>query len=368
MPDITPRLAWQDFCLLGPTVVTASSTNPAFPRRWMKDQQPGMRWRSVVGWNIVAGFNDKIDITEGGTGDAIATLTAGNYATGALMAVQVATAINAAATDNTWTCTYSTSTYKFTIGHDNVQTGGLEWDGGASAATSAGECLGYDTSADDTGATSYVGDDATYKSREYIQFDFAAAKSVKCFGLEGTNLPSDATITIWADSTTTFTPDFTDTIPQGTDTDLWFEWISVQTYRYWRIILDDISNDDGYTEIGVPWISSYTEPGRSVEQRYQEPRQELSRVAVADQGSHYVDIKPTRKGYNVQFRSLSASDRDALELFADFAVTGRNFFWGYDPLNDAVDKTKYMSLLSPMTIAESPYARFDIALKMGGVL
>ena len=114
------------------------------------------------GWLIVAGENDALDITEGVTGDASATLTAGNYATGALVAVEIATRLNVAATDNIWTCTYSSTTGKFTIGHNNAETGGIEWLTGANAATSIGGRLGYDMSADDTGEVSYAADAASY--------------------------------------------------------------------------------------------------------------------------------------------------------------------------------------------------------------
>ena len=129
---------------------------------------PGLEAIKVVyaagytsGWLIVAGENDKLDITEGVTGDATATITAGNYATGALLATEIATRLNVAATDNTWTCTYSSATGKFTIGHNNAQTGGLEWLTGANAASSIGARLGYTVSADDTGAATYASDNAS---------------------------------------------------------------------------------------------------------------------------------------------------------------------------------------------------------------
>jgi hypothetical protein len=110
---------------------------------------------------IIDASNAKIDITEGSSGDAVATIVSGTYASGTALATAVATALNAAATDNTWTCTYSTSTGKFTIGHDAVQTGALEWNTGSSTANSAGDILGFNTDADDTGASSYVGDTDT---------------------------------------------------------------------------------------------------------------------------------------------------------------------------------------------------------------
>ena len=118
MALITPRLVWQNFCFLGGAVITVSSAQSTYPKAYLKDQHPGIQWRSKVGWNIIVDYNDAFDFTEASEGDASATLTAGNYATGDLMAAELQTQINAAATDNTYTVTYSTATYKFTIARD----------------------------------------------------------------------------------------------------------------------------------------------------------------------------------------------------------------------------------------------------------
>lgn len=216
-------------------------------------------WRSDSGWNIVAGVNDKIDITEGTTGDAIATLAAGNYATGALMATQVATAINAAATDNTWTCTYSTSTRKFTIGHDeggDGETGGLEWATGASTATTAGPDLGFAVAADDTGAASYVGDNACRCSREWVGIDLAAATQVKRGAIVSHNFSSSAVVTLYRHTADTLSA----ATAVGTLTyDADFMFIECDaTYRYFWIHVEDVDNSDSYIEIGRAFLGDYS--------------------------------------------------------------------------------------------------------------
>lgn len=216
-------------------------------------------WRSDLGWNIVAGVNDKIDITEGTTGDAIATLAAGNYATGALMATHIATVINAAATDNTWTCSYSTSTRKFTIGHDeggNGETGGLEWNTGASAATSAGPDLGYEVDADDTGAASYPSDNACRCSREWIQIDLAAATKITRGAIVSHNFSSSAVITLYRHTAATLSA----ATAVGTLTyDADFMFIECDaTYRYFWIHVSDIDNSNSYIEIGRAFLGEYS--------------------------------------------------------------------------------------------------------------
>lgn len=213
------------------------------------------KWRSDSGWNIVAGVNDKIDITEGVTGDAIATLTTGNYATPALMATEVQTKVDAAATDNTWTCTYNSGTRKFTIGHDEVETGGIEWNTGASAATSAGEDLGYDTSADDTGGGSYVSDNVCRCSREWIGIDIAAATQCKKCSIVSHNFSSSAVVTLYrhnADDISAATA--VDTITYDAD----FMILTFDaTFQYWWIHVDDIDNSDSYIEIGRAFLGDF---------------------------------------------------------------------------------------------------------------
>lgn len=110
-----------------------------------------------AGFLIEAGVNDKLDFTEGSSGAAVATIPAGSYATGSALATAIETAMNAAASDNTYTVTYAAGT--FTIARNvGVDTIDLDWNTGPNAATTIGEDIGFDTSADDTGATSYPGD------------------------------------------------------------------------------------------------------------------------------------------------------------------------------------------------------------------
>jgi hypothetical protein len=237
--------------------ISASSEETALAVENVQSKSRTKVWRSDSGWNIITGVNDKIDITEGVTGDATATLTAGNYATGALMATEAQTQINAAATDNTWTCTYSSGTRKFTIGHDNVQTGGLEWSTGANAATSAGIDLGYDTSADDTGAASYVGDNECRCSREYIgAIDLGSATRCRRAAIINHNFSSAATVGIYRHTS--------DDLPNATlvqnlayDAKIMVLEFDA-TYRYWWFHVQDIDNSDSYIEAGRPFLGGYS--------------------------------------------------------------------------------------------------------------
>ena len=108
-------------------------------------------------FKIEAGVNDKLDFTEGGAAQ-VATLTAGQY-TGATLASHIQTVMNAAAPANTYGVLHNTTTGIFAIARTlGAATIDLDWNTGPNAATSVGRFIGYDISADDTGATAYVGD------------------------------------------------------------------------------------------------------------------------------------------------------------------------------------------------------------------
>lgn len=107
---------------------------------------------------VEAGTNDKLDFTEGTTGAAVATITAGVYSRDEL-ATEIQTQMNSAATDNTYTVTFAAGTDKFTITRDTgTDTIDLNWNTGPNTATSIGTTIGFDTASDDTGATTYEGD------------------------------------------------------------------------------------------------------------------------------------------------------------------------------------------------------------------
>lgn len=101
MAERTPRFCFQNSALSPRTTISASSQDPARLASQLAKGSRGARWRSKLGWNIVAGLNDKILLHEFNGGAIldslrVAKLTPGNYATGDLLATEIAAALNAA--------------------------------------------------------------------------------------------------------------------------------------------------------------------------------------------------------------------------------------------------------------------------------
>jgi hypothetical protein len=323
-------LLWDNLIARAATALSASSTADGRSPAWLADQLRSQAWRSATGWTIVAGFNDKIDITEGTTGDATATLTPGTYATGALMAAQIQTQLNVAATDNTWTCTYNSSVFKFVIGHDEVATGGLEWSTGANAATSAGLCLGYDVSADDTGSGSYTADNVSYQSRHWIKANMGSAIAAEDTVLLGHNLSGGETVTIQQHTADTWSaPDNEDSAWTST-ADPYVNQASAVSKQWTRIVIEDVGNTDGYVEIGV-WSQS---PRESFTSGYanglSRGRAGLATRGVALEGAHFLDSRAQRKNRPVRLVMATDAERTSFETMLDTVEKYYNFFVFYD--------------------------------------
>jgi hypothetical protein len=297
-----------------------------------------------LGWNIISGHNDKLDFTEGVTGAAVATITEGNYPTGDALADEIETQMNYEATDNTYTVTYESTgsdAYKFVITRaTGSETIDLDWYDGPNASDTIGPDIGFAVTADDTGGTEYIADNESYKSREYVDLNIGTASGVKLSSVLGHNLTASSTVTLYGGASsppTTYTSDL-----DGTG-DLRMLFLD-ETYQYWRFLFDDIDNQDGYTEVGLCWLSSYDTVSRGVEEGYGDGRAELSTVAMSDQGTPFYDIKRTKKTWQVGFRQLTEADKTTLETMLDYTKNSRAIFFSLDPASYPITKTRYVTV------------------------
>lgn len=110
---------------------------------------------------VITSSNNLIDFTDD-VGTVQATLSSKAYKSPIDLSREIASKMTAASVgsgDDTITCTYDNDTGVFTIASDGT-TFSLLWNTGAGTANSVGATIGFDVSADDTGATSYAADNA----------------------------------------------------------------------------------------------------------------------------------------------------------------------------------------------------------------
>lgn len=335
----TLRIAWENLIRKGTASVTVSSENAAAPGRWVADQLRSKKWRSKTGWNIVSGVNDAIDFNNGS--DRSALLAEGNYATGDLLAAQIQTALTAAYGTGTWTVTYSSSTFKFAITH-SATAFAIKWLTGSNNARSSCKELGYAYS-DTSSALTQTSTNAVYCSREYIALDCATAQAVKACYLIEENLTASAVVKLQGSASTLdgAGANSSPAVNQTLSGDPLLKFMSTQTYRYWRILIDDCGNSAGYVEVGVPFIGGYEDFTNGYAVGFETGRTELSTIDMADRGAHFVNVKPGAEMRDLALLMLSDSEYENLRGIISNCPPGSNFIVSMDPVNDP-DDTLYM--------------------------
>lgn len=118
----------------------------------------------------IAAADTKLDFYDGTT-DFSATITAKVYRDPYELAQAIQDAMQTAASSSAYTCTYSSSTGKFTFTKASG-TFQLKWNTGANTANTVGDKIGFSTAADDTGALTYTSDNAqTYAAPHTPTYD-----------------------------------------------------------------------------------------------------------------------------------------------------------------------------------------------------
>ena len=326
------------------TVLTASSVLGSAPVAWLKDQLRSKTWRSAIGWTIVAGFNDKIDFNRSGV--KVATLTAGTYATGADLAAHIVARLEAADATPVWACSYSGSTFKFTISSDLSFT--LLWGSGANTGTACHKDLGW--AASDTGAsTSQVATNAAYTSRHWVKADLGSALAVRAGIAVNHNAGAGGTFTLQGNATDAWTaPSVTQALAGDASIRIAFLGAD-QTYRYWRLLIDDCGNALGYGEVGVWFAGPYTQPSASFAEGWGKIPQAQNSVGFTKSGAHFVDVYPERPVWTpIGWRGLTAAQRDAIMNAFASVSTGVCFFFAFNAV-DAPTATEYVFLDQPIS-------------------
>lgn len=127
---------------------------------------------------VVSASNNKIDFIDVSLGSELtATLTNKTYQSPKDLAAEVSTKMTAASTNgDTITCTFDSTTGKYTIATDGAYLD-IDWATGTNNASAADTILGF--AADVTGATTYTGVASTYSTGLTPSFDSSKAFVVK---------------------------------------------------------------------------------------------------------------------------------------------------------------------------------------------
>lgn len=309
-------------------------------------------WRSNGYWNITTS-NNKIVFSENGGGNLTATLTADEY-DNTTLAAHIKTKMEDAGAG---TYTVSCGTSGLSIAVAGLTTFNLKCN---HADMSGFATLFGFTLTEKTGALSYTPETPYSTEVEWFKWDFGISTNPQAFALIGPrNTPlrisPTATITLQGSETDAWTtPSFSTSVSYD-DRGLFVtaaSGIGTEAYRYWRLVILDRLNPNGFIEAGSVYLGSFVENTRgAVQFPFNSRYIDMSVTQMSEGGQTYSDILPKSEEFDLSWFALTTSEKEELDTFFDTYGTHTAFFVQVDPdlafSSTQAQYIKYVKLTSP---------------------
>lgn len=352
---------------LDPSRVVYSSQLAAFPYSNSQLDHRSKVFKFSGRFKITAS-NKHIHIDTGAPIDV--TITEGDYTTPTLLAAEIAYRLNLASSG--WACTYSLTTFKFSITHNTSATLTLSNNTNAIWST-----IGFTTGVDLTG-TSFTADQQRNHTSEEIVWDLGASTQVSFFAMIGLvnetfNISDVATIKLYANSINNWAAPPLDRTLTRSDRGVFhfLDDLTVNSYRYWKLEITDMLNPLGSNlSIAHIYAGPYlTFAERDVGHSYSKTMVDGSVVSTAEGGALYFDLKPKYAAFTeLRLDILKRDDKDALEAF--FYTNGKTipFYCSIDPTltytDDISELTKFVYFSSEPSFSHTFRDMFSTAMNV----
>lgn len=214
---------------------------------------------------------------------------------------------------------------------------------------------GWDTALNDPRLTRYgrtLGVDD-----QWILFTNAAAVDVDYVYISDSNITSGATVKIQGNATDVWTsPTVDQALTYDSTHDYWiYNFSTTQSYKYWRIFVDDPTNTDGYIQIGNIFIGDeLAMPGMNPDTII--PYTSNAQVTKAIGGQLYGDRRVRLKGGKVTYPIIEQTQKVDIETMFDYVDLVTPFlvlFWE-DSLD--VEPPLYCTLTKSLEWSKNPHS------------
>ena len=145
-----------------------------------------------------------------------------------------------------------------------------------------------------------------------IVFDLTDDYAISYVVIMGHNISASATVKIQGNDSNVWTaPDVDETLTVTSDIII-YNFSPAETYRYWRLYIDDDSNTDGYIQISKVYLGSHLQlPGMSKSQKL--PTVSNSTSSDSTSGQTYMDIGLNYKTGSITFPFVTDAQYATLE-------------------------------------------------------
>lgn len=326
--------------------LTASSALASSPASNALNPSRSKVWRPA-GQFAITTANQNVYINDGA--NKTAAIAVASYTSGAALATAIQTALNSVSTN--WTCSYSSTTFKFTIG----RTSGTALLRMSQTTNAAWSTLGYMLGVDTTAGTGLAATRISNHTSEFLVWDLGTAQSITFMALIGAAaasfpLTSTATVKLYGNSVNSWTsPPLAVTLSLTSGGVFQFLDSVVNTYRYWRLEWSDVTNPAGPSPvISQVYLGDYdTLTTRNLASGMGRQMVDPSQELISEGGTSWFQ---TRTKYamwdSMSIGYMNATDRRALEqLFYSWGISSP-FFIVMDPQllvsSDLAEMTRYV--------------------------
>jgi hypothetical protein len=311
-----------------------SSEQAAFPvLNAYNAQRRSKVWRSNGYWEITAA-NQTLTFKETGLASTLSALVAvDEYESTTTFLAALKAAMEAVSVD-TFTCSVDTATKKI-----KIQSSGTDFQivGGTLAPV-----IGF-TTVPKTGALTYTADELRIHTSEWIKWDFGISSNPDAFVLIGKrnspiNISPSAVIKLQGNATDIWTaPEYEAVITYDDEIMAEFkvdgaDGLADQAARFWRLLIEDTQNPNGFIEIGALFLGKYFEPTRgAIQFPFSGAYIDRSNVVFSEGGQTYSDVRQKSDSFDVTWSALTTAEKEAIDLiFAEQGISNA-FFIAFDP-------------------------------------
>lgn len=318
---------------------TVSSEQTAFPVANIYNfQRRSKVWRSN-GFFEVTSSNKTIVFRETTSVDLTATLTEAEYNSDSEFFAHIKARMEAVG-GSTYTVSRDTSTLRIKIESDLAGGGGIfeiDW-----TTSTAADTLGFDTAAEDTGASSYTADVLRIHTQEWIKWDMGISTNPEAFIMIGKRnepiaITPSATIKLQGNETDIWTsPSFEQTLTYNDPVMSSFRsdsatGLHTEALRYWRLEVTDIDNAQGFIELGAVFLGNFFQATQgAVQFPFSGELVDRSPTVFSEGGQSFSDEFEKTERFSITWFALSKSEMESIFTIWDDVGTSRPFFVQFD--------------------------------------
>ncbi len=189
---------------------------------------------------------------------------------------------------------------------------------------------------------------STSASSQSVVFDMQTSEDIDSVVIlwskeDGINLSNTATIRIQANATNVWTsPTVNELLTINNTYEIASHYFTTaQSFRYWRVLIDDASNPDGYVELGMVWLGK----GIAIENAqngFEFSVVDRSKTITTEYGHSYTDEYPLLQSLQFSYANL---EYDTVEILDNvFRQNGNKkpVLMVLDPVEDVYDKDHFV--------------------------